>query len=36
MKFVWFKNIYAWNMTGIIGKDGKWFIGFSQVQKEGE
>lgn len=31
MRFVFKQNIYSWIMTGIIGKDGKWFLGFSKV-----
>ena len=22
-------NVYGWKMTGLLGKDGKWFFGFS-------
>lgn len=33
MKIVINKNVYGWVMTGIIGKDGKWFIGYSTAPK---
>jgi len=25
------KNIYGWNMTGLLGADAKWFFGFSRL-----
>ena len=28
-KLVWFDNCYDWLMTGIIGPQGKWFLGLS-------
>lgn len=34
MKFYWFKDVYGWNMTGLVGKGGKWFIGFSKDNGE--
>lgn len=29
IKLVWFDNCYGWIMTGIIGPDAKWFLGYS-------
>lgn len=34
MRVVIAKNIYGWIMTGLIGKNGKWFLGFSKAPKE--
>ena len=34
MKIVFNKDIYGWIMTGIIGKNGRWFIGFSYVKNK--
>lgn len=31
MKFYWKENVHGWVMTGIVGKDAKWFIGFSRA-----
>lgn len=30
-RFVWFENVYGWNMTGVIGRGGRWFFGFSRL-----
>lgn len=29
IKLVWFDDCYGWIMTGIIGPEAKWFLGFS-------
>jgi len=34
MRFVFLKNIYGWNMTGFIGHQAKWFLGFSYTPKK--
>ena len=34
MKLLLKSNVWRWNMTGILGKDAKWFFGFSRSQKE--
>lgn len=26
-------NVYGWVMTGLMGKGGKWFIGYSRAPK---
>lgn len=28
-KLVWFENVFGWIMTGIVGPDCKWFLGYS-------
>lgn len=30
MKLLLNDNVFGWRMTGIIGKDAKWFLGFSR------
>jgi len=30
MKLYFRKFIYHWQLTGIVGKDGRWFLGFSK------
>ena len=30
MKLLLNENVYGWKMTGLIGSDGAWFIGFSK------
>lgn len=30
MKILFFENIWGWCMTGLLGKDGAWFFGFSK------
>ena len=30
MKPLFFADVFGWNMTGLLGKDAKWFIGFSR------
>lgn len=29
MKILLSSNVYRWKMTGILGKNGKWFFGYS-------
>lgn len=29
MKFYFRKFVYHWLMTGFVGKDGRWFLGYS-------
>lgn len=29
MKILIHKNVFGWRMTGLIGNDNKWFLGFS-------
>jgi hypothetical protein len=31
MKYVHKARVYGYIMTGLIGKDGKWFLGFSKT-----
>lgn len=33
MKFLWRENVFGWEMTGILGKNSRWFLGFSRVPK---
>jgi len=35
MRILLNENIYSWWMTGLLGKGGKWFIGFSRAPKYG-
>jgi hypothetical protein len=30
VRFVFNANVYGWRMTGLIGKGGQWFLGFSR------
>lgn len=30
MKFYFKKYVYQWVMTGLVGKDGMWFLGYSK------
>lgn len=34
MKFYWNEGPWGWRMFGLVGKDAKWFIGFSIAEKE--
>lgn len=36
MKLLIRENVFGWIMTGLIGKDAKWFLGFSKVPKNPE
>ena len=29
-KLVWFEHVFGWVMTGIIGPDNRWFLGYSK------
>lgn len=33
MRLLYRENVYGWIMTGLLGKEGKWFIGFSKAPK---
>lgn len=30
MKLLINENVYGWRMTGLLGRDGAWFFGFSR------
>lgn len=34
MKVLINKKVFGWKMTGLLGKDGKWFFGFSKVPEK--
>lgn len=34
MKILWRSNVFGWIMTGIIGKNAKWFFGFSKSPEQ--
>lgn len=34
MKILFVENVYGWVMTGLLGKDGKWFLGYSHTPRE--
>ncbi len=34
MKLLINANIYGWVMTGLLGKNARWFFGFSRVPKK--
>lgn len=35
MKLLLNANVYGWRMTGLLGKDGAWFVGFSKRPTQG-
>ena len=36
MRFLFLENIYGYNMTGIMGKNAEWFLGFSKALKKSD
>ncbi len=30
MRFLWNESVYGYKMTGLLGKGGMWFIGYSR------
>jgi hypothetical protein len=30
MKLLWKANMFGWHMTGLLGKDAAWFLGYSR------
>ena len=36
MKLLIRRNVFGWVMTGLLGKDAKWFLGFSRQPTDKE
>ena len=34
MKLLLNDEVFGWRMTGLLGKDARWFLGFSRVERD--